>query len=117
MEMIHRFLGYLAVVAVAVGIGWSLAATRDAALAGPRLARFQLLVVALLIVAAAAGVGVLISGGKPGDGLHFLYGAIAVGVVPLTRSFVPAADRRAGIATVAAFVVLGFVLYRLFVTG
>lgn len=37
--------------------------------------------------------------------------------LPLARSFVPATHRRAGLATFAAFVVLGFVLYRLFATG
>ena len=59
----------------------------------------------------------LISGAQPKEGLHLVYAAIAMAVLPLARSFVPATDRRAGIAALAAFVVLGFVLYRLFATG
>jgi hypothetical protein len=117
METIHRILGYLAVAAVAVGIAWSLGATRSAALGGRRFTRFQALVVALFVVASVAGVVLLISGGQPREGLHFVYAAIAIAALPLARSFVPATDRRAGIAPIAAFVVLGFVLYRLFATG
>lgn len=102
---------------MAVGIGWSLVATRNAALGGRAFVRFQVLVVALFVVASVLGMGVLISGGQPNEGLHLVYAAIAMAALPLARSFVPATDRRAGIAALAAFVVLGFVLYRLFATG
>ena len=117
MELIHRILSYVAIVIVALGIGWSLGALRNPALGGRRLDRYQVLVVAVLVVAGVAGVGLLITGGHPGENLHLVYAAIAIGVIPLARSFAPAADRRAGIAALAAFVVLGFVLYRLFATG
>ncbi len=117
MELIHRILGYLAVVVVAVGIGWSLVATRRGSLGGRRLARFQVLVVAVLIVASVAGAGLLITSHPPKESLHLGYAAIAMASLPLARSFAPATDRRAGLATFAAFVVLGFVLYRLFATG
>jgi hypothetical protein len=117
METIHRILGYVAIVAVAVGIAWSIVATRRGALGGRRFARFQEFVVALFIVASIAGMGLLVSAGQPKEGLHLVYAAIAIAILPLARSFVPATDRRAGIAALAAFVVLGFVLYRLFATG
>ena len=117
MEPFHRILGYVAIVAVAGGIGWALAATRTAALGGRRFERFQVFVVALLIVASISGLGRLTSGTQPKEGLHLVYGAIAIALLPLARSFVPAADRRSGIAALAAFVILGFVLYRLFATG
>lgn len=115
--MIHRILGYAAVVAVAVGIVWSVVATRNPALGGRRFIRFQAMAVVLFVVASVAGLSLLISGARPKEGLHLVYAAIAVGLLPLARSFVPATDRRAGIAALAAFVVLGFVLYRLFATG
>ncbi len=117
METIHRILGYLAVVLVAGGIAWSIAATRNPALGGRRFERFEAHVVALFIVAAVTGVGLLIAGGQPKEGLHLVYAAVAIGVIPLARSFVPPTDRRAGIAALAVFVVLSFVLYRLFATG
>jgi hypothetical protein len=117
MELIHRILGYLAILVVAIGIAWSFVAMRNPASGGRRFDRFQALVVALFLVAAVAGVGLLITGGQPRESLHLVYAAIAIGVVPLARSFVPATDRRAGIAALAVFVVLGFVVYRLFATG
>ncbi|HYU50585.1 MAG TPA: hypothetical protein VEO91_11740 [Candidatus Limnocylindria bacterium] len=117
METIHRILGYVAVVAVVVGIAWSVVVTRNPALGDRRFIRFQAFAVVLLIVVSVAGLGVLISGPQPKEGLHLVYAAIAMALLPLARSFVPATDRRSGIAALAAFVVLGFVLYRLFATG
>jgi hypothetical protein len=117
METLHRILGYVAVVAVAVGIGWSLVATRSAAMGGRSFGGFQASIVILFIAASVAGLGLLISSGQPRESLHFVYSAIAIAVLPLARSFTPATDRRAGIAAFAAFVVLAFVLYRLFATG
>jgi hypothetical protein len=75
-------------------------------------------VVSLLIVGAASGAILLATGARPADGLHLLYAAIALAVVPLARSFTGRSNRR-GTATLllAAFVVLGAVLYRLLTTG
>ena len=117
LETIHHLLGYATVVAVVFGIVWSLVATRNPALGDRRFIRFQALAVVLFIVAAIAGLGLMISGAQPKEGLHLVYAAIAVAVLPLGRSFVSATDRRSGMAALAAFVVLGFVLYRLFATG
>lgn len=117
IETIHRVVGYGAVVAVAVGFAWSLVTTRNPASGGRRFERFQALVVGLFILAAVAGAGLLITGGQPKEGLHIVYAAVAIAVLPLARSFVPATAGRAGIAAVASFLVLGFVLYRLFATG
>ena len=117
MEPLHRFLGYAVVVAVAVGVAWAIAALRDPPLAGRSFSRFQVGVVVLVVAAAIVGAGTQISGGVPREDLHLVYGAIAIVALPLARSFVPATDPRAGLATLAAFVVEGFVVYRLFVTG
>jgi hypothetical protein len=117
MESLHRILGYVAVAAVVAGIGWSVAVVRNPAFGGQRFARFQALVVALLLVSSIAGIGILISGTQPSESLHLVYAAIAIALLPLARSFIPETDRRRSIAALAAFVVLGFVLYRLFATG
>jgi hypothetical protein len=74
-------------------------------------------VIVLVATAAIAGLAEFAFGAQPREGLHFLYAAIAIGAIPLARSFVPAADRRSKVAAAAAFVVLGFVIYRLFATG
>jgi hypothetical protein len=102
---------------VGIGIAWSLAATRKAASSGDSFTRYQVLVVGLVLAASVVGAGEFISGARPKEGLHFVYAAIAITALPLARSFVPATDRRAGIATLAALVAIGFVLYRLFATG
>jgi hypothetical protein len=117
VEAIHMALAYVATATVVVGIGGSLASMRVASVRMAWFGRFQLLVVALLATTAIAGLTEFASGAEPREGLHFLYAAIAIGVIPLARSFVPAADRRANVAAAAAFVVLAFVIYRLFATG
>jgi hypothetical protein len=99
------------------GIGWALVAVRNPALGAHRFARFQALAVVLLIVSSIAGLGVLISGAQPKESLHLVYAAIAIAPLPLARSFIPDTDCRAGIAALAAFAVLAFVLYRIFATG
>jgi len=117
MEVIHRILGYLAVVVVVIGIVWSFVMTRRPLLGRTRFHRFQTLVVALVVVTGVAGLGVLVMGGQPKEGLHLVYAVVAVAAIPLAAWFVPAPDRRAGLVALAVFVVLGFILYRLFATG
>ena len=117
MEPSHRILGYVALAAVALGIAWSLVRARRPAADDRVFARFQAMVVGLVLLAAVAGAGVLVSGGHPHEDIHLLYGAIAVGVIPLARSFVGGRDRRHLAAIFLAFTVLGGVLYRLFTTG
>lgn len=117
MEPIHRLLAYGAVLTVAIGLGWTAIALARPRAAGPRDA-FQAAVVALLIVGAASGLVVLSEGGRPTDGLHVLYGALAVGTIPLARSFVGrTSGRRAAVIFLATFIVLAGLVYRLFATG
>jgi hypothetical protein len=114
---LHRSLGYVAVAAVAFGIVWSLRLARRPRADDRVFDRFEAMVVGLVLLAALAGAGVLISGGHPREDIHLLYGAIAVGVIPLARSFVGGRNRRHSAAIFLAFTVLGGVLYRLFTTG
>ncbi len=73
---------------------------------------------ALIIVGAASGGLLLVSGARPADGLHLLYALIAIGLIPLARSFLGRSTGRGAVMLVlVAFVVLGAVLYRLFATG
>ncbi len=117
MEPIHHLLAYAAVLGIAIGLVWTAVALVRPGTPGPD-ERFQAAVVALLIVAATSGLVVFGEGGRPADGLHLLYGGLAIATVPLARSFL---GRTAGRGTVilwlAAFAVLAALLYRLFATG
>lgn len=118
MDAIHRLLAYAAVAGVFAGIVWSLLLLLGRRPGGPGFKRFQAAVVALLVVEAAAGLVMLASGARPGEGLHLFYAVIVVALIPLARSFLGrTAGRAANALLLIAFVVLGAVLYRLFTTG
>ena len=118
VETIHRLIAYAAIPLITAGIGWSLflAVTRRAG--GAAFEPFQAAVVSLLIVGAASGAVLLASGARPADGLHLLYAGVALAIVPLARSFMA---RRGGRGTaplmLAAFAVLGALMWRLLTTG
>lgn len=120
IDAVHRLLAYAVVGAAVVGLGWSvvLAVTGRGGRGRPAFERFQAAVVAVIVVAAASGLLMLVTGNGPHDGLHLLYAAVAVGLVPLARSFAGPSGGRAGRWLLAvAFLVLAAVVYRLFATG
>ena len=118
MDAIHRLLAYGSVAAALVGIVWSLALLVAGRPGGPRFEQAQAAIVSVFVIAAASGGLLLLSGAQPGEGLHFLYAAVALAVIPLARSFVArTSDRWAAVLLLVAFVVLGAVTYRLFTTG
>lgn len=118
MDQIHRLLAYVAVVIVAAGIGWSLLLALAGRAGGPTFERFQAAVFSVFIVGAASGLVLLATGARPAEGLHLLYAVVAISLIPLARSFIGRASARAaGALLVAAFVVLGGIVYRLFTTG
>ncbi len=70
------------------------------------------------VIGAASGLVLLATGAGPAEGLHLLYAIVAIALIPLARSFRGRAKRRAvGPLLLAASVVLGGVVYRLFTTG
>ena len=118
MDAIHRALAFGAVAVAVIGVGWAAFIAARGREESRAFERFQAAVVSLLIVASASGALLLITGSKPSESLHFLYAAIALAAIPLARSFVGRAGlRRAGPPLLAAVVVLGAVIYRLFTTG
>lgn len=101
-----------------VGLGWSVHLVAAGRAGGPAFERFQAAVVSVLVVGAASGLGLLATGARPAEGLHLLYSIVAIALIPLARSFVGRASGRAVAALrLAAFVVLGGTLCRLFTTG
>jgi hypothetical protein len=118
LDGIHRLLAY-AVVAISVaGIGWSVLLVLTGRAGGPAFERFQAAVVSLLVVGAVSGLVLLATGARPAERLHLLYATVAIALIPLARSFLGRANGRAAAALLlAAFVVLGGLVYRLFTTG
>jgi hypothetical protein len=114
----HRLIAYVAIAFIAAGIGWALLLAVAGRAGGAAFERFQAAVVSLLFVGSASGAILLATGARPADGLHLLYAAIALAVVPLARSFQSRPSGRGTVGVLlAAFVVLGAVLYRLLTTG
>lgn len=117
MESAHRVLGWL--------VGGAALLVAMTALAGwlrPPLRRHWLdraIVAAMALIAldVLAGLMLLLLGAAPSDGLHFLYAALALAVLPAARFWRGrGSGARATSMTLAAVVLLGFTL-RLFQTG
>ena len=79
--------------------------------------RHGLIVSGLLVIAAAAGAAQLATGAGPREDLHLLYAVVAIGLIPLARSFVVGTSRREGLVITAAYLALGGLLFRLFTTA
>ena len=76
------------------------------------------MVLLLLGLTSAAGLGLLVGGARPRELLHFVYAVVAIGAMPiaatLTGSWEP---RRRAIATLAAALIALVLVLRLFATG
>ncbi len=117
MELVHRVLACAAVVAVGIAVVWWVLRALRPKMNGRFLDRFGVGVVVLFLAAALVGATQLASGARPSEDLHLLYAAIGIGLVPLARSFLAESSRRAAWLMVAAYLVLGGILLRLFSTG
>ena len=74
--------------------------------------------VAVFAAQAALGLLLLVQGVEPDDGLHLLYGAALVAVVPLATAFASDAPPRARSSVLAAAGLTALLVsWRLFVTG
>ena len=94
LDAIHRLLAYGAVATTAVAIAWSLVLVATGRATGAAFERLQAAVVSVLLVGSVSGVLLLLAGPGPADGLHLLYAAVAIAVIPLARSFLTP-ERRA----------------------
>jgi hypothetical protein len=89
----------------------------------PQRVPIQLTLLARRILIAAAsgavvlGLLLLATGSRPKEGLHFLYAALALGVVPVTARLAAREPRRGGLYHALAGLLLLGVLYRLTTTG
>lgn len=118
LDAIHRLLAYAAVAAAVVGIVWSIVLVARRRPGGERFEQAQAAVISVFLIAAVSGGLLLLTGSRPGEGLHLVYTVVAIAVIPLARSFLGRTSARAAAALLlVAFVVLGAVTYRLFTTG
>jgi hypothetical protein len=109
----------LASIAVVLLTGAEAAVRAWRVLPAGRLAdRLMTLAVLVLGITSAGGLGLLIGGASPSEGLHLVYAALAFAILPLTASLFGKVSARArGIAiAVAAIVALGIIV-RLVQTG
>jgi hypothetical protein len=114
----HAFVGQVAIVLGLVAVAWSIALV--VARKAPGSFFLGNLVWAFLAVAAAAALGAatFVSGVPLRDGLHVVYGVLALGVLPgamLIASGRP--ERQRSIVAAVSAVVLVILLARLFQTG
>ncbi len=117
MDLVHRILAYAAVAVVVVGTVWVVVLAVQRRPSGRLFARYQTIVVALVVLASIAGAVSFVSGGRPADDLHLVYGVVAVATIPIARSFLVGRARRDSALMLVAYVVLSGVLFRLFSTG
>ena len=100
-----------------VGIEAAIRAWRNVPPA-PVVAQLARVTILILVIASAGGLGILLAGGAPQEPLHFLYGILAVGSLPVSDQLgAKAGPRRRAIITLLAAVVLVVLLARLLQTG
>jgi hypothetical protein len=103
------------VVPVGIEAAWRAARQAPSAIwAG----RFEALLLLVLAVTIAGGLGLVAGGGGPREALHFVYAVLAIGALPVASSLTQRAGPRArALATLAATLVILIVIARLFGTG
>ena len=103
------------IVIVGAEAGWR--AWRRSA-PGELTGRLEGLLLVLLAVAIAGGLGLLVGGGHPHELLHFVYAIIVLGAVPIAAGIARGASPRTpGVASLAGAAVALVVVARLFGTG
>ena len=80
--------------------------------------RLDQVVLLVLLITTAGGLGLVAGGGGPQSSLHYIYAVVALGLLPLASTFTRgrSARVRAGATVVAAIVAL-VVVWRLSQTG
>jgi heme A synthase len=105
-------VGMLVIVAI---VGIAAARTDRANRALEWLGRTALAVIGVTILLGAA---LLLTGARPAELLHLLYGVLLLGTLPLAQTFAAEAPARSRAAVVAGAALIGLILcWRLFATG
>ncbi|HYL40743.1 MAG TPA: hypothetical protein VET90_05480 [Candidatus Binatus sp.] len=118
MQLLHQFLGFVAVAGAIVGIAWCawVALQPATAVNGRFLTWFGYAIVAVAVIAAITGAFRQGSGGTPGA-THPLFAAVSVVAVPVARYLSMLAPRREAWVWLVGYVLLGLAMVGLFLTG
>jgi len=102
-------------VLVGIEATWRL---RRGSSAGPAASRLDSLLLLVLVVTVAGGLGLLLGGARPRELLHFVYAVVAVGALPMATSISARWEpRRQAIVTLLGALVALVAVLRLFATG
>jgi hypothetical protein len=118
ISALHWFLALAsAAVLTLAGVEASLRAVQNRQ-PGRVSAHLSEIVLLLLGVTAASGLGMFLGGAHPHEGLHFLYALLAFAAIPATSVLMGNARPRARALATAISALIGLVLVvRLFMTG
>lgn len=117
MDDVHRILAYTVAAVVVLGTAWAAVLALLRRPGGRPFVRYQTVVIAVVVLAAVAGVVRFASNARPADNLHVMYGVVAVGIIPVARGFIAGREPRDSVLMLVAFVLLAGVVFRLFSTG
>ncbi len=118
ISALHLFLALAsAVVMTPAGLEASMRAVQNRK-PGTLAARISAIVLLLLGVTVASGLGMFLGGARPHEGLHFLYALLAFAAIPVIGVLTGnARPRGRALATVVGALIGLVLIVRLFMTG
>ncbi len=117
LDTVHQHLGFALLIVLAAGLGLALLALRDTRQL-PTVRAYLWLAVAALVVQGIAGISLLLAGERPAEGLHLMYGPLALVSLPLTVLFARGwAPRREAWTFAAGFLIALLLAIRALMTG
>lgn len=118
VAQLHGWLAYASLILVAIVALDAALRARGGRRRGPLADRLEAVVLIVLVITSAGGLGMLIGGSSPAEALHLLYGILALGSLPVAQSLSRNGSprRQASMTLVAALVVI-VLIARLFQTG
>ena len=118
MSQAHGLVGQIAIVLGLIAAVWSIALLLTRRASGPLFMGNLVSVFLAVAVAAILGIGTFVSGAPLRDGLHVVYGALALGVLPAVALIATGRDARQQAVVIAiGAIVLAILLGRLLQTG
>lgn len=118
MSEAHALVGQVAILLGLITAAWSVVLVITRRTPGTFYLGGVLWLFAAIALAAALGAVMVVSGRLPADGLHLVYGVLALGVLPGAALIASGRDaRERSIVAAVSSIVLVILLARLFQTG
>lgn len=93
LDAVHQRLGYALLAVLAAGLLLALLTVRDQRLL-PTVRSYVWLAIAAVSLQGLLGILLAVTGARPAEGLHFLYGPLVLVTLPLTLLFCRGAGQR-----------------------